>query len=180
MLKQFLAKRKHGDAAHALYAAAVSQARKPTFYSDLGVPDSLDGRFDLITVHAFLIINRLKQISEENPTAEELSQVMFDVMFADMDRSLREMGVGDLGVGKRVKAMARAFFGRVAAYEAGLAEGGDALEQALARNLYRGEPPAPEKLAAMADYVQAQYQALHAIPAAEIMEGRVTFGELTR
>ena len=179
MLKQFLAKRKHGDAAHELYVAAVNQAREPYFYRDLEVEDSVDGRFDLITMHVFLVINRLKQLYGDNKEAEELSQVMFDVMFGDMDRSLREMGVGDLSVGKKVKAMAKAFFGRVEAYDTGLKEGGDALEQALLRNLYRGKAPKPENLTAMAGYVRHQYEYLQSIPGPDLFSGRISFAELT-
>lgn len=175
MLKRFLTKRKQRDAAHELYVAIVAQARQPIFYREMGVPDTLDGRFDLITLHAFLVINRLKQIHRAEPAAEDLSQTLFDVMFADMDRSLREMGVGDLSVGKRVKAMARAFFGRVAAYESGLDLPGNVLEQALARNLYRGEPPEPPALARMADYVRKEYQAFKAIAPEDLMAGRIVF-----
>jgi len=179
MLKQFLAKRKHGDAAHALYVAAVNQAREPHFYRDLEVEDSLDGRFDLITVHVFLVINRLKRLYGDDKEAEDLSQVMFDIMFGDMDRSLREMGVGDLSVGKRVKAMAKAFFGRVEAYDAGLREGSAVLEQALLRNLYRGKEPKLESLTAMADYVRRQYEHLQSIPGPDLFSGRISFAELT-
>jgi cytochrome b pre-mRNA-processing protein 3 len=179
MLKQFLAKRKYGDAAHDLYVAAVNQAREPHFYRDLEVEDSLDGRFDLIIVHVFLVINRLKQLYGDNKEAEELSQVMFDIMFGDMDRSLREMGVGDLSVGKKVKAMAKAFFGRVEAYDRGLAEGGGALEQALLRNLYRGREPKPENLTAMADYMRRQYGHLQSIPGPDLFAGHLSFAELT-
>ncbi len=179
MFKQFMARRKYRDAAHDLYVAAVQQARKPYFYSDLGVEDSLDGRFDLITLHVFLVINRLKQLYGENRDSEELSQVMFDVMMGDMDRSLREMGVGDLSVGKRVKAMAKAFFGRVEAYDAGLAAGGDLLEQALLRNLYRGNEPKPGSLAEMAGYLRRQYEHFRSIPGPDIFAGRISFAELT-
>jgi cytochrome b pre-mRNA-processing protein 3 len=176
MLKRLLTKRKYRDTAYDLYVAIVAQARTPMLYSELGVPDTLDGRFDLITLHAFLVVNRLKQIREDKPAADDLSQALFDVMFADMDRSLREIGVGDLSVGKRVKAMARAFFGRVAAYDSGLADPGDGLEQALARNLYRGNPPAAPKLSAMAAYVRKQYQALKDVSPEELAAGHVQFG----
>ena len=179
MLKQFLAKRKYGDAAHDLYVAAVNQAREPYFYSDLEVEDSVDGRFDLIVLHVFLVIHRLRQIYGKNRDAEELSQVLFDVMMGDMDRSLREMGVGDLSVGKKVKAMAKAFFGRVEAYDTGLKEGGDALEQALLRNLYRGEAPRPEALSAMARYLRRQYEHFRSIPGPDLFAGRISFDELT-
>jgi cytochrome b pre-mRNA-processing protein 3 len=117
-LRFFERRRQAADAARALYERAVAQARQPGFYTALGVPDSLDGRFDLVAVHVFLLLYRLKR---ERAAAAPLAQCLFDVMFDDMDESLRELGVGDLGVGWRVKAMAKALYGRLAAYEAGLA-----------------------------------------------------------
>ena len=180
MLKQLRTRRKRRETAYALYLAAVAEARRPVFYRDLAVQDTIDGRFDLIALHVVLVIHRLRQIRESEPEADELAQALFDVMFADMDRSLREMGVGDLSVGKRVKAMARAFFGRAEAYEMGLAAPGEALEQALARNLYRGAEVEPATLRAMAGYIRSQVQALEAVSGPDIMAGNVSFGELTR
>lgn len=134
-----------------LYGAAVAAARDPAWYLELGVPDTLDGRFDMVALHAFLLIERMRE--EPGEEAAALSQAVFDAMFSDMDMNLREMGVGDLAVGKRVKRMWEAFHGRAQAYEAAL-EAGDAaaLEAALARNVWRGEPPegAPAGLAAHA------------------------------
>ena len=105
------------DAARALYKTAVARARDPVFYARYAVPDSLDGRFDMIALHVFLVLHRLKQ--EGDPT-KALAQILFDTMFADMDESLRELGVGDLSVGRRVKTMAEALYGRIAAYQAAL------------------------------------------------------------
>ncbi len=84
--------------ARALYEGVVAQARQPGFYRDCGVPDSVDGRFELIALHAFLVLHRLK--ADPTDTAA-LGQALFDVMFQDMDQSLRELGAGDLGVGPR-------------------------------------------------------------------------------
>ena len=125
--------RRQRDAAHRLYMAVVTRARDPLFYRELGVPDSLDGRFEMIALHAFLVMRRLKR---EGRAGAALSQALHDIMFADMDQSLRELGVGDLSVGRKVKAMARGLYGRIAAYEAGLAEGGDRLVAAIRRNVY--------------------------------------------
>lgn len=163
------------EAAHGLYAALVGQARRSEFYSALGVADTVDGRFDMIVLHAALLLRRL---TAEGRRSARLAQALFDLMFADMDRNLREMGVGDMGVGKRIKQMAKAFYGRAAAYEAALAEPGDAaLAEALARNLYRGSPPQPETLAALAVYVRRQRDLLAAQGLGELMAGRVAFGE---
>jgi cytochrome b pre-mRNA-processing protein 3 len=150
--------------AHAadLYQAIVTQARDPAFYTDMAVPDTVDGRFEMVALHAFLVMRRLKTAAA--PVAR-LGQPLFDTMFADMDVSLREMGAGDLGVGKRVKAMAEAFYGRISAYDAALADPGtDALGEALRRNVYRTlKPPAavpPPALEALARYVRASADAL--------------------
>ena len=132
-LRFFQRRRAAGDAARALYERAVVQARQPVFYASFGVPDSLDGRFDMVALHVFLLLHRLKQ---EGKTAARLAQCLFDVMFDDMDESLRELGAGDLGVGRRVKAMAKALYGRLAAYQAGLAGDDRELAAALARNLF--------------------------------------------
>jgi len=117
-LISLFAGKQHNPAAVALYKCIVEQARQPDFYTHHGVPDSLDGRFDMIVLHTFLVMRRLRTIASQ--AAGQLSQDLFDLLFADMDSNLREIGVGDLGVGKRVKKMAQAFYGRVEAYEAGL------------------------------------------------------------
>src|SRR5512135_2803202 len=105
----------HEAEATRLYDAIVSQARRPEFYEGGGVPDSIDGRFELIVLHAYLVLRRLRAAGG---AGEPLAQALVDVLFADLDASLREMGAGDLGVGKRVKRMATAFYGRIGAYEA--------------------------------------------------------------
>src|ERR1700753_598204 len=144
-LAGFLRKRgKHERAAFQLYSAAVAAAREPYLYATLGVPDTLDGRFDAIGVYVYLTIRRLTAAPEPGPT---LAQAVFDAMFLDMDINLREMGVGDMSVGKRNRAMWEAFHGRSAAYAAAW-DDPKALAAALARNLWRGgEPPAGAALA---------------------------------
>ena len=141
--------------AEAFYAAVVAQARRPEFYGELGVPDTLDGRFELVALHTFLILRRLKAQGQ----AGGAGQALVDLFVEDMDASLRELGAGDLGVGRKVQAMAKALYGRIAAYEAGLAGSGEALEAALRRNLYGTAPapgPAPAALAAFAGYVRRE------------------------
>lgn len=162
------------ESAHKLYLKLVGQARRPEFYTGCGVPDTLDGRFDMIVLHAFLLMARLKRDRDE---AAPLRQALFDVMFADMDRSLREMGVGDLGVGRRVKAMARGFYGRLAAYESSLADDDDtALAAALRRNLYGTVQPEIAHPARMADYVRREAASLARQDLEDLLAGQVTFG----
>ncbi len=160
-------------AATMLYSAAVIQARRPEFYACWGVADNVDGRFDMVALHAFLLLRRLRAGGEP---ARRLSQSVFDIMFADMDQNLRELGVGDMGVGKRIRRMAEAFYGRLSAYDAGLDSSDPAvLESALTRNLWRGNPPAGTAVATVADYVRRQDAALAAQDLMLLLEGRVDF-----
>jgi cytochrome b pre-mRNA-processing protein 3 len=161
------------DHARLAYQRVVEQSRQPRFFAECGVPDTLDGRFELICLHAFLYLNRLKA---ERPAASGLAQAFFDTMFADLDRALREMGVGDLSVGRQVKRMAQGFYGRIHAYEAGLAGDAALLRQALARNLFGTVDRAPDSVAAMAAYLQREAASLHEQPAHELLLGRIAFG----
>lgn len=116
-------------AVEATYIALVAAARNPFFYTDLKVPDTLDGRFDLIVLHLFLLQHRLRT---ESP---DFAQFLSEAFFRDMDRSLRELGVADTGVSKRIQKMGKAYHGRLQAYAAALGEQ-EAMRAALARNLY--------------------------------------------
>lgn len=159
-------------AGFALYGAAVEAARDPLFYTELGVADTLDGRFDMVCLHAALLLRRLGRLPPPGPA---LGQAVFDAMFADMDMNLREMGVGDLSVGKRVRAMWEGLHGRAAAYEAAIGAGDRAaLAGALARNVWRGAAPAgtAERLA---DLVLARDAALAGQGLATFSRGEVSF-----
>ena len=173
----FLRKRsKHERAAFNLYGVAVKAARDPYLYATLGIPDTLDGRFDAIGLHAYLLIRRLNPDGELGRT---LAQGVFDAMFTDMDINLREMGVSDLSVGKRNRAMWEAFHGRAAAY----AENWDDLAKlaaAIARNIWRGAQP-PEATvpggaaAALARLAHAQARHLAAQTLAAMAAGEVHY-----
>lgn len=136
--------RRQQEVSEVLYGNAVEMAREPVFFAEHGVADTVDGRFDALALVVALIMRRLKDCGE---AGHELSQQLFDTMFADMDLSLREMGAGDIGVAKRVRVMAEAFMGRLDAYASAL-DGGDrvALAAALQRNLLRGDGKAGEQL----------------------------------
>jgi cytochrome b pre-mRNA-processing protein 3 len=166
--------RKHlRDAAARAYHTVVEQARRPAFFDAFGVPDTLDGRFELICLHAFLYLRRLKG---EPPPAAALGQQFFDTMFADFDRSLREIGASDLGVGRQVKRMAEAFYGRIRAYEQGLDREDDAeLAAALARNLYGTAEATPDQLRRIAGYLRREAAGLAEQPAAALLGGAVDF-----
>ncbi len=159
----------------ALHAAIVAQARQPAFYAGHGVPDSLDGRFDMVVLHAYLAFRRLRALGD---SGEAVSQQLFDLIFDDMDANLREIGVGDLSVGKKVKKMAQAFFGRASAYDAGLEAGAgpEVLEQALRRNVYGTvADPAQADLAWLAGYTRSALADLDSQPAEALLNGRIGF-----
>lgn len=157
---------------HDIYGIIVDQARQPRFYTEFGVPDTVDGRFEMVTLHAFLVIRRLKGASESSSDA---AQALFDLMFEDMDVSLREMGAGDMGVGKRVKAMVQAFYGRIASYEAGLAGEEGGLEEALSRNVYATVEPGEAPVADLARYLRAQAAHMTALDLQDVERGKFAF-----
>ncbi len=179
------------ERARALYIAAVEQARRPGFYTDCGVADSVDGRFDLIVLHVFLVIRALRRAAEPG---KRLSDLIFKIMMDDMDMNLREMGVGDLRVGKRVKSMARAFYGRAAAYDSafnadrdgaaatsdGAGDGAgdgdeEGLEAALRRNIYGAEEPQPGEIERLLRYVRGAEEALAGQPHEALLAGEAAF-----
>jgi cytochrome b pre-mRNA-processing protein 3 len=161
------------EAAYALYGAVVAQARVPAFYLAGGVPDTLEGRFEMLMLNAFLLLHRLKAAGEP---AKALGQRMFDILFDDMDQTLREIGIGDLSVGKKIKTMAAAFYGRIAAYDAALADADPtALDQAIRRNVFADMDPKAEDVAALAAYIRRAAGALAEQSDAALIGGRATF-----
>ncbi len=156
----------------ALYQALVGKARDLEFYTVLGVPDTVNGRFDMIVIHAMSVIRRLRGGGRQ---ADAVGEALLDLMFKDMDRSLRELGVGDMSVGKHVKRMAKAFYGRAAMYEAGLDGDGGALRRALTENLYRHQVPSDDALAGMANYLHRLGEHAAKQPLAEVIAGRIDF-----
>ena len=176
MSKNFFGKSPIQRSADALYVRAVEQARQANFYAEMGVPDTVDGRFDMIALHVYLILRRLKQ---ENAKSQATAQALFDTMFTDMDRGLREMGAGDLGVGRRVKVMAKAFYGRVAAYDKGLMSDDDSLNEAILRNIFRGEEDGQDYALLIASYMRVQARALKHQSVDAILDGEVLFAALS-
>ena len=136
----------------AIYGMIVTQAREPLFYRDLGVPDTVNGRFDLLVLHLWMVLRRFKPVEG----GSGLSQALFDRFCDDMDANLREMGVGDLTVPKRMQAFGEAFYGRVAAYDLALSLGKEPLAQALCKNILNGQDIAKaRRLALYAEMVIA-------------------------
>lgn len=133
----------------ALHQRIVAAARRPELYGALQVPDTLEGRFEVLTLHVVLVLEVLRGLA---PPADEVGQELVDEVFRALEASLREMGVGDVAVPKRMKALAQAFYGRARAYDAALAAGdAAALAAALSRNVYAGASPG----GALARYVLA-------------------------
>jgi len=163
---------RHERAGFTLYTQAVQAARAPVYFEAFGVPDTLDGRFDLVGLFAALTIRRLRALPAPGPA---LAQAVFDAMFADMDFNLRELGVGDLSIPKKMRAMWEAFHGRALAYEATLAAGdAQALEASLARNVWRGEAP-PHAAAALAAATLRQDRHLATQDLTSLRAGRIDF-----
>ncbi len=154
--------------------AVFEAARAPVFFTSLGVPDTFDGRFEMVALHLHLLLVRLRRDGE---AATNYSQGVFDIITGHFDEALRETGVGDMSVGKRVKAMTQALYGRLSAYNAGFnAETADEMQGALRRNVY-GTVEAPEGtwVAAMLSYQEAATAHLAALPLATIQAGKGIF-----
>lgn len=163
-------------AAHRTYIALVAQARNPFFYETLGVPDTIDGRFEMVLLHLFLIQHRL--LAEPGAEAVEFSRQLGESFFVDMDQSVRELGVSDSGVRYRIKSMAKAYHGRLQAYSAACAEP-ETLRAALARNLYGTVAEGNvQHLDGMAAYLTSTQHSLAALPASSILEGKVNWPPL--
>lgn len=151
-----------------LYGVCVAAARQPVFYAQAGVPDTVDGRFDLLLLHVLLVILRLKDSAAK--------QNLFDCMFRDMERSLREMGVGDMSIGKKMKPMLAGFYGRAEAYDKALSATDDApLIAALSRNLFGRVAEPAEHAGAVAHYIRRAVTHLQNLSDAELANGKLSF-----
>ena len=152
-----------------LYGAIVAAARHVQFYENMGIADTIDGRFEMVVLHLFLVLNRLK-----GEGVEDLRQRLTDEFFADMDRSLRELGISDVTVGKKVRRIAESYFGRVTAYDRALWAGPGILEEAIGRNIYP-DGSSQESIRAMADYMERAVNQLRTIPVEQILLGELRF-----
>ncbi len=148
-----------------IYGTIVAQAREPVFYQALNVPDTVNSRFDMVVLQLWLVLRRLRPADAEGTNA----QAVFDYFCRDMDANLREMGVGDLTVHKRMKKFGEAFYGRAAAYDAALAQGPDVLAAALARNVLNSSEPG--RASGLASYVMAAIAHLDTVDDAALLAG---------
>ena len=150
-----------------LEAQLVTRAREPFFFRTLNVPDTVDGRFDLVALHGWLTLERLKAVGMDGE-----AQALTDILFIGFDEALREQGIGDMGMGRRMKAFANAFFGRLTAYSGAKDEA--LLAEALAKNVWRGAP-VDDRARTLAAYVLS---ARGALAAGDLANGVLDFGPL--
>lgn len=161
------------EAVYAVYRAIVAQSRHPRFYAEWGVPDTVTGRFDMICLHMVLLFRRLRSESRQ---VRQFSQAVFDLFFKDMDRSLREMGAGDLAVPKKIQKMGNLFYGLLTSLNEAMDRADSAaVEAVLARNLFEANATASVSL--LADYLFAEARKLEAQPLDAIVAGRIELGE---
>jgi len=177
MIFPLFRRRVRPDTISTLYGTIVAQARLPCFYREYRVPDTVNGRLDLLVLHLALVLDRLA----DEPQLRELGQALFDHFCTDMDRNLREMGIGDLSVPKHMQRVGEAFYGRARAYRAGLArDGQQALVEALERNIYGQEGAANRAAAArLAVYMRGTVGELRVQPSSEVLAGRLTMPDPT-
>ena len=169
------AERARREIAERVYRDLVKQARTPLFYRDLGVPDTPEGRFEMVGLHVALVVRRLRFTGEPG---RALAQELFDLLFADVDEGLRHIGIGELSVGKHVKRLAGYFYARLRALDDALdAAPGAPLAPTLRTNVYHGAltPPSESQLAALASYLVAARAALRAHTTVGMLAGDIAW-----
>ncbi len=162
------------ERARALYGEIIVQARNPAFYTDFGVADDVEGRFDLLAIHQFLVLRRLKRAGK---IEAHFANVLFETMVQDLEDNLREMGVGDLVVGKKVRKLVEGFLGRAERYEENL-KGDDrsGLALTVARNIFADETLVDSpQVQAMVDYILHSARLLKSQKPARLMQAIVAF-----
>lgn len=177
MLGRFLNRRGRREQAERLHEAIIAQARQPAFYARLGVPDTMLGRYEMVCLHAYLVLTRLNRESEEG---HKLAQKLHNLIFDDFDVALREAGLGDMGVGKRIKKLARNLHGRISVYDAGLASGDAEMEATLRRNMYASAEPDTAQVTGMITYIKAARQMIDACPGEDMFAGNPAFPDADR
>lgn len=157
-------------AGRALYASVVAQSRTPAFYLEFGAQDTPTGRFEVYSLHVVLLLDRLKR---NGPAAADTAQALFDTYVRSLDDALRELGVGDLSVGKKMRKLGEAFYGRVKSYQDAFAALPDETEltELLGRTIYADASAAAEPR--LRAYVLAQKAALAALPLDGFLAGEV-------
>ncbi len=168
IFERLLAKGPAKVAAGALLRGLVLQSRVPLLYEHMGAQDTPEGRFEMLSLHVIVLIDRLAKDAEAAP----VRQALFDAVMSDLDGALREMGVGDLAVGKRMRILAEAFYGRALAYQSAFNALPDRAEllEVIARNVLTA--PAGQNGSFLADYVERCRVSLAAQPTTSLAAGR--------
>ncbi len=173
ILHRLISRSRFGERAHLLHEAIVAQARTPALFRCHAIPDTFDGRFEFLLLHVLLVIRRLRTAGAEGDVA---AQELFDLVFADFDRALRESGVGDLKVGSKVRRMAQAYFGRARALDDALAAAvPDALCTMLERNVYGTVSVETGTVGGLASYVRRQVVHLDSMADDRVVTGHIDF-----
>ena len=147
-------KQESEELGYTYYRMIVQQVRKEWFYKDLQVDDTPFGRFEVMTIHLFLFLRRLKQ--EKNSLAQEISQKISDFFVIDLDESLRELRLGESKIARQFNKFIQGFYGRLIAYDQAFEENNTALKKVIQRNLYVGEVSKESQVEAVADYIRRQ------------------------
>ncbi|MDE0780259.1 MAG: ubiquinol-cytochrome C chaperone family protein [Alphaproteobacteria bacterium] len=155
MLSGIRGRRERREQASRLYETIVAQSRLSVFYAYHGVPDTMLGRYEMVCLHAYLVLTRLKRDGEGR-----LAQTLHDLIFDDFDIALREAGLGDMGIGHRIKKLARNLHGRISVYERGLSKGDAELAVILRRNMYESADPTDQQVESMMIYLRAARAAI--------------------
>lgn len=170
-----LNKKKLNNAAHKLFNTIIEHSRTIYFYENCAVEDSLDGRFDLMAIHMAIALEKLDH-HKEKKFVPEYKRILQEIMFDNLDLTLREIGVGDLGVGKRIKVMAEAFYGRMVAYQKLFAKKNeDEMSETLKRNLYREKAVDEDVLKNMVSYIYEQHEMIMKQDIETILGGNIDF-----
>ncbi len=175
IFRRLFGKNPHAKGIELLYGKIMAHIRNPVFYTMRKVPDTLDGRFDLLALHVFLVVRRIK----DEAGGGEMARLLPEKMLGEIDRALREHGISDMGVPRRVKTMGRAFLGRATAYENALnAADREKLEDVLRRNLFSDAEVGQSVIGGFAGYVLAAEAHLNGLAYDDISSGKVSFPEI--
>ncbi|WP_322989113.1 MULTISPECIES: ubiquinol-cytochrome C chaperone family protein [unclassified Hoeflea] len=159
------------------YALITQAARSPVFYEHMGVPDTVMGRFEMIAVHLILYLRRT---GTAGVAAQGIAQEIVDAFFEDIDHSIRELGIGDMGVPKRMKKLARMFYGRVKSYGQAIESGDEAvLADALGRNIHPDDADAARSMQQLSHWVMQTARALEQTDEDTLASGRLTYPPAT-
>lgn len=163
MIARWFRKDQTQSQAETLFEALNERARRPEFYDRAGAPDTVEGRFEVLALHVFLVVRRLKR---DAPASDRLSVALQEAFFKRLDHALRELGVGDLSIGRKIRGLAEAFYGRAAAYEKAMADSEAALRTAVARNVY--ESADADRATLLAGYLMKADELLKQTPVEDL------------